>query len=159
MAVVVWITEGTWPSCVDAARTRVPQDAEIVLLHVSGPDVPGAAHGAFAGLLGRGRPNRDPGTTLEHLAATAAQDLLNAAAERLARPCSRVERTGRIEREVVAVAEGAELLVLARDGDRSHLGPRSLGPASRFVIDHAPCPILLIWPEPAPGLHTIPPPP
>ncbi|MBO1418799.1 universal stress protein, partial [Streptomyces sp. FH025] len=61
MTVVVWITEGTWPACVDAARSHAPQDAEIVLLHVSGHDVPGVAHGAFAGLLGRGHRERDPG--------------------------------------------------------------------------------------------------
>lgn len=159
MAVVVWIVEGTWPACVDAARARTPDSAEIVLLHVSPPDVPGAAHGAFAGLLGRGHPERDPGTAVEHLAATSASRLLAQAAERLGRPCGQVERTGRVEREVVAAADGADLLIVARDGDRGHLGPRSLGPAGRFVVDHAPCPVLLVWPEPAPGIGTIPPPP
>ena len=66
---------------------------------------------------------------------------------------------GASEREVVAAAEGADLLVLARDGDDTRLGPKSLGPASRFVVDHAPCPVLLVWPELAPGITTIPPPP
>jgi hypothetical protein len=47
------------------------------------------------------------------------------------------------------------LLVLARDGDRARLGPRSLGPASRFVVDQAPRPVLLVWPELAPGIATI----
>ncbi|MFJ6636206.1 universal stress protein [Streptomyces sp. NPDC091376] len=159
MAVVVWIVEGTWSTCVDAARAHAPDGTEIVLLHVSPPDVPGAAHGAFAGLLGRGHPERDPGTALEHLAAASAEELLTHAAERLGRPCTPVERTGRVEREVVAVAEGADLLILARDGDRTHLGPRSLGPASRFIVDHAPCPVLLVWPETAPDVATIPPPP
>ncbi|KUL70474.1 MULTISPECIES: universal stress protein [unclassified Streptomyces] len=159
MAVVVWIVEGTWPACVDAARRHAPEDAEIVLLHVTGDDVADAAHGAFAGLLGRGHPERDPGTRVEHLAAASAETLLGAAAERLGRPCTRTERTGRVEREVVAAADGAELLVLARDGDRSRLGPHSLGPASRFVVDHAPCPLLLVWPEAAPDLTTMPGPP
>ncbi|MER7756917.1 universal stress protein [Kitasatospora sp. NPDC097643] len=159
MTVVVWIAEGTWPACVDAARAHGPQGAEIVLLHVSGQEVPGVAHGAFAGLLGRGHRERDPGTRVEILAADSARHLLDAAAERLGRPCARVERTGRVEREVVAAAEGAELLVLARDGDRSRLGPHSLGPATRFVVDHAPCPVLLVWPEQAPDTATIPPPP
>ncbi|MFJ9823312.1 universal stress protein [Streptomyces sp. NPDC101160] len=159
MTVIVWIVEGTWPACVDAARTHAPEGADVVLLHVTGPEAPGAAHGAYAGLLGRARPDRDPGTRVEHLAAAAGEKLLAGAAERLGRPCTRTERSGRVEREVVAAAEGADLLVLARDGDRTHLGPRSLGPASRFVVDHAPCPVLLVWPETAPGTATIPPPP
>ncbi|MFI5828382.1 universal stress protein [Streptomyces sp. NPDC051578] len=159
MAVVVWIVEGTWPACVDAARAHVPEGGDVVLLHVTPADVPGAAHGAFAGLLGRGHPERDPGTRVEQLAAASAGRLLTDAAQRLGRECTRIERTGRIEREVVAAAEGAELLILARDGDRTHLGPRSLGPASRFIVDHAPCPVLLVWPETAPGIATIPPPP
>ncbi len=166
--VVVWIVEGTWPACVDAARRHAPEDAEIVLLHVTGPDVADAAHGAFAGLLGRGHPwghrpaegwGRDPGTRVEHLAAASAETLLQAAADRLARPCTRAERTGRVEHEVVAASDGADLLVLARDGDRTRLGPHSLAPPSRFVVDHAPCPLLLVWPEPAPDLRTLPPAP
>lgn len=159
MSVVVWIVEGTWPACVDAARAHAPAGADVVLLHVTPADVSGVAHGAFAGLLGRGHPERDPGTRMERFAATSAQELLQSAADRLGRPCTRTERTGRVEREVVAEAEGRDLLILARDGDRSHLGPRSLGPASRFVVDHAPCPVLLVWPEPSPDLSTMPPPP
>ncbi|MEU6597703.1 universal stress protein [Streptomyces flaveolus] len=157
MRVIVWLVEGTWPACVDAVRVHAPEDAEVVLLHVSGPDVPALAHGAFAGLLGR--RGQDPGDRLEALGGTSATALLDAAAERLGRPCVREERSGRVEREVVAAAEGAGLLVLARDGDRSRLGPKSLGPAVRFAVDHAPCPVLLVWPEPAPDLDTIPPPP
>ncbi|MCX4869364.1 MULTISPECIES: universal stress protein [unclassified Streptomyces] len=159
MTVIVWIVEGTWPTCVDAARIHTPADAGLVLLHVTGHEVPGVAHGAYAGLLGRARPDRDPGTAVEHLAAASAEQLLASAAERLGRPCTRQERSGRVEREVVAAAEGADLLILARDGDRTHLGPRSLGPTSRFIVDHAPCPVLLIWPETAPSTTTIPPPP
>ncbi len=157
--VVAWIVEGTWPACVDAVRAHADEDADVVLLHVSGQEVPDAAHGAFAGLLGRGHPERDPGAALEGLGAASGAALLESAAERLGRPCERVERCGQVEREVVAAAEGADLLVLTRDGDRGHLGPRSLGPASRFVVDHAPCPVLLVWPEPAPGIGTMPPPP
>ena len=69
MTVIAWIVEGTWPACVDAASTHAPEGAGIVLLHVTGDDVPGAAHGAYAGLFGRGRPDRDPGTRLQQLAA------------------------------------------------------------------------------------------
>lgn len=157
MTVIAWIVEGTWPACIDAAAAHAAEGAEIVLLHVTGRDVPGAAHGAYAGLFGRGRPQRDPGTRLEELAAAYAQQLLRAAAERLGRPATRVQRSGQIDREVVAAAEHADLLILARDGDRTRLGPPSLGPATRFVVDHAPCSVLLVWPETAPGIATIPP--
>jgi nucleotide-binding universal stress UspA family protein len=160
MNVIVWVAEGTWPACVDAARDWVPADAEVVLLHVTADDVAAAAHGAFAGLLGRGHPHdRDPGSQVEVMSASAAEDLLRAAAERLARPATRIERHGRLEHEVVQAAAGADLLICARDGDRSRLGPHSLAPPTRFTVDHAPCPVLLIWPEPPPGLDSIPPPP
>lgn len=157
--VIVWVAEGTWPGCIDAARALAPSPAAIVLLHATPGEVAGAAHGAYAGLLGRGHPERDPGPRLAELATASAAELLAAAASRLARPCTRIERRGRVEREVVAAAAGADLLILARDGDRSRLGPKSLGPASRFVVDHAPCPVLLVWPEDAPDTGTIPPPP
>jgi nucleotide-binding universal stress UspA family protein len=157
--VVVWVVEGTWPACVDATEVHAADAAEIVLVHVTGVDVPGAAHGAFAGLLGRGHRERDPGARLTELAATSADQLLREAEARVGRPCTRTARVGRVEREVLAVAEDADLLVLARDGDGSRLGPKSLGPPSRFVVDHAPCPVLLVWPEAAPDLTTIPPPP
>ena len=49
MTVLVWIVEGTWHACVDAVKERTD---DVTLLHVSGHDVPDAAHGAFAGLLG-----------------------------------------------------------------------------------------------------------
>ncbi|MER6982800.1 universal stress protein, partial [Streptomyces carpinensis] len=142
MRVIAWLVEGTWPACVDAVRAHAPDTSDVVLLHVIGPEVPGVAHGAFAGLLGRGRPGRDPGDRLTDLQEASAAELLEAAAARLGRPCTRLERAGRVEREVVVAAEGADLLVLARDGDRARLGPHSLGPAVRFAVDHAPCPVL-----------------
>ncbi|MFJ3230874.1 universal stress protein [Streptomyces sp. NPDC086787] len=159
MRVIAWLVEGTWPACVDAVRAHAPAADDVVLLHVSEPAVAGLGHGAFAGLLGRGHPGHDPGDRMEESGERSATALLEAAAGRLGGACSRVERGGRAEREVVAAAEGADLLVLARDGDRSRLGPHSLGPAARFVVDHAPCPVLLVWPEPAPDLATLPPPP
>ncbi|MEV7088087.1 universal stress protein [Streptomyces sp. NPDC093085] len=145
-SVLVWLTESTWPACVDAARDRAPYDA-VVLLHVSDDEVAAAAHHAYTGLLGRGHhPGRDPGARLEALSGTAAAELLEAAAHRLDRPCERRELHGRVEHEVVRAAAGADLLVCARDGERDRPGPHSLGHATRFVVDHAPCPVLLVWP-------------
>jgi nucleotide-binding universal stress UspA family protein len=142
MPVMIWVTEGTWPAVVDAALVLAPAGAEFTLLHVTGGDVTHAARGAYAGLLGR--RGHDPGDRLESLSAAAVQELLGAVADRLGRPASVVARHGRVEHEVVRAAEGADLLICARDGDRP--GPRSLGPATRFVVDHAPCPVLLVWP-------------
>jgi nucleotide-binding universal stress UspA family protein len=159
MKVMVWITEGTWQACVDAAAALAPAAAEVALLYVTSDDIPGAAHGAFAGLLGRGHPSRDPGTRLAQLTTAAADELLHAAANRLGRPADRLRRNGRVEREVVTATADADLLILARDGDRDRLGPRSLGPATRFVVDHAPCQVLLVWPSPAPDTTSLPPPP
>jgi nucleotide-binding universal stress UspA family protein len=157
--VVIWIAEGTWRACVDAARTLAPADARITLLHVIPAEVAEAAHGAYLGLFGRGDPGRDPGPRVAELAAASAGELLAAAARRLSRPCDQIERHGHPEREVISAAASAGLLILARDGDRSRLGPKSLGKATRFVVDHAPCPVLLVWPEAAPDIATIPPPP
>ncbi|HEY5986080.1 MAG TPA: universal stress protein [Streptosporangiaceae bacterium] len=134
-----------------------PPDARIVLLHVIPQEVPGAAH-AYAGLLGRGHPERDPGRRVEELAATSAADLLATAAP--AGPALHpgaapgAGRAGGCRR-----SRGADLLILARDGDRSRLGPKSFGPAGRFVMDHAPCPVLLVWPKPPPGISHLPPAP
>jgi nucleotide-binding universal stress UspA family protein len=158
--VVVWVAEGTWRAGVDAALRLAPPGAPITLLHVTPDEVPEVAHGAYLSLFGRGGgPGRDPGPRVAELAAASAGELLAAAARRLGRPCDRLERHGHPEREVMTAAAGAELLIVARDGDRSRLGPRSLGKATRFVVDHAPCPVLLVWPEAAPGITTIPPPP
>jgi nucleotide-binding universal stress UspA family protein len=156
--VMVWVAEGTWPACVDAVRTWAPEDAQVVLLHVSGSEIT-AAQGALAGLLGRGQRRRDPDKDLAALAESTAAELLDRAAQRLGRPAATQHRSGQVERQVVEATDGADLLVCARDGDRSRLGPRSLGPATRFVVDHAPCPVLLVWPEPAPDVDSIPPPP
>jgi nucleotide-binding universal stress UspA family protein len=157
MKALVWITEGTWQACVDAARTLAPAEADLTLLYVSPGELPAATRAAYSGLLGRGHPERDPGREVAQISAESAASLLQAAAERLGRPCTKVHRSGRIEREVVAVAEDAGLLILARDGDRRHRGPKSLGKESRFVVDHAPCPVLLVWPGAAPA--GMPPPP
>lgn len=156
MTVVVWVADGVWHAAIDAARTAAPPDADIVLVHVLPGDVEEVVHGAFAGLLGR---HRSVPVTIDESALESEQDLLNAAQARLGRPARLSARSGRIDREVVDAAAAAELLVVSRDGDRTRLGPHSLGPHTRFVVDHAPCPVLLVWPGEAPTVDSIPPPP
>jgi nucleotide-binding universal stress UspA family protein len=159
-SVYIWVREGTWRASVDAALDLAPAGVRFTLVHVAADEVPEAARGAYAGLLGRGQgAGPDPGTRLAEMAAAAARDLLDAAADRLGRPCERLEIHDRPERAVVAASASADLLILARDGDRTRLGPKSLGKATRFVVDHAVCPVLLVWPGSPPGVATIPPPP
>ena len=157
--VIAWLAEGTWEATVDAtARAAAGQASEVVLLYVVDSEVSEAVHGAFGGLLGRGMRGRDPGTSIERTAHAAARELLTAAGHRLGCPATLALRTGQIEREVMAACEGADLLVCARDGDSTWPGPHSLGRHTRFVVDHAPCAVLLIWPDEAPALGSPPPP-
>jgi nucleotide-binding universal stress UspA family protein len=159
MRALVWIIEDTWQATIDDAAAMLPGDAEITLLHVAGTEPETVAHAARRGLLGRHPPPPPAPQRLQAISEQAAGELLTDARARLGRPATLQARRGRVEREVVAAAEGSDILILARDGDRERLGPRSLGPATRFVIDHAPCRVLLIWPDSAPELSTIPPPP
>ena len=152
MRALVWIVEDTWEAAVDAAGAQLPPDAEITLLHV--------VRAVRQGLLGRAHPPRgEPSELLRAVAEEAAGELLAQAGSRLGRPARLELRRGRSESEVLAAAAEVDLLVLARDGDRARLGPRSLGAAARFVLDHAPCSVLLVWPGRPPSVHTIPPQP
>jgi nucleotide-binding universal stress UspA family protein len=153
MRAVVWIAENTWEACVDHARVFLPGDAEITLLHVAPTDVEDVAARGAARLLGR-RPPPPPGPPLRAIAAEEAQALLESARDRLARPAELVARRGRVEREVLEACAAADLIMLARDGE-PRLGPRSLGPRTRFVVDHAPCQVLVVWAGEPPGIETL----
>lgn len=145
MTVVVWVTEHTWQACVDVAKELAPPQPDVTLLAVVDTGTAEAVHGAYTGMFGRAAP--DPAKRLTEAANAAAADVLAAAQRRLGRPARQVLRHGRTEREVVAAATGATLLVVARDAMTP--GPKSLGKEVRFVVDHAPCPVLLAWPDPA----------
>jgi nucleotide-binding universal stress UspA family protein len=157
---LVWIVEDTWAATVAEAAAFLPAGAEVTLLHVAGTEPESVARGARHGLLGRPRPPHEPPhEPLRAISEEAARELLAEARARLGREAATEARRGRVEREVIAAAEGMDVLVLARDGDHERLGPHSLGPAARFVVDHAPCQVLLVWPDVAPAVATIPPPP
>ncbi len=134
--VLVWVTPTGWEECIDAAAAL--DRAEVTLLHVAdtGPGPPG--------LLGRHRPPSAP--------APVGDDLLDEAQERLGRPGERLSRSGPAERVVTDVAGDFDLLVLSRMNLRP--GPHSLGHAARFVVDHVPCALLLVWPG-TPGPHRV----
>jgi nucleotide-binding universal stress UspA family protein len=153
MTVLVWITEDAWAACVDAAVAPALAAEDVTLLHVTDSAALDAAHGAFTALLGRS--GAGPGARVEAMADARATELLAAAAARLGRPARQLRLRGRPEHQVVQAAHEVTLLIVAREG--AHAGPKSLGKAARFVVDHAPCPVLLIWPGPVP--EAPPPPP
>jgi nucleotide-binding universal stress UspA family protein len=145
MRVLVWIVEETWQATVAAAAALLPAGADVTLLHVTASDAETVARGARYALLGRSRrPAAEP---LDAISKQSARELLADAQAVLGRDAVLEARSGRIEHEVVAAAGTADLLVLARDEDRAHRGPRSLGPTARYVVDHAPCAVLLVWPD------------
>jgi nucleotide-binding universal stress UspA family protein len=60
-------------------------------------------------------------------------------------------RRGRPEREIVNTAADwrADLAIIcprAEYGDTPTIGPKSVGHVARFVLDHSPCPVLLVRP-------------
>lgn len=145
MRVLVWIAEETWKAPVAAAAALLPDDADVTLLHVSASDARAVARGARFGLLGRSRPTTDD--SLDTISEESARELLTDAQAALGREATIDARSGRIDREVLAAAETADLLVLARDRAPAHRGPHSLGPTVRHVVDHAPCAVLVVWPD------------
>jgi nucleotide-binding universal stress UspA family protein len=159
MRALVWIIEDTWEATVADAAEFLPSGADITLLHVASTETETVARAARRGLLGRHPPQDAEPQPLPAISERAAHELLAEAQTLLGLPARLEARRGRVKHEVVAAAESMDILVLARDGDRELLGPRSLGPAARFVVDHAPCRVLLIWPDIPPELTTIPPPP
>jgi len=159
MRALVWIIEDTWQATITRAAAYLSADADITLLHVTNTEPETLARAARRGLLGRHQPPTSAREPLQAISEQAAQALLADAQDQLQRPAARQARRGRVEHEVTTAAEPMDLLILARDGDHQHLGPHSLGPTARYVVDHAPCDVLLIWPDATPPLTTIPSPP
>jgi hypothetical protein len=156
-SVYIWVREGTWRASVDAALHLAPARVRFTLLHVAADEVPEAARGAYAGLLGRAGP--EPGTRLAEMAAAAARDLLDAAADRLGRPCERLEIQGRPERAVVAASASADLLVLARDGDLPGSGRRAWARPPGLSSTMRSARFCWSGPDPRPAWPPFPPPP
>jgi len=152
--VLAWIAPGTWPAVVAAARSR--PEADQITLVAADDSSESLPTGILGGLMGRG--HRGPHPEVASLTAAEAGELLRQAEAALGRPCRSAVLSGPTERVITAAAESADWFIIARDGDRSRLGPSSLGRHARFIIDHAPCTVELIWPDGVPDLATIPPP-
>ena len=97
------------------------------------------------------RPPGPPGSReyeMQQAEQAAAQDILNEGLRYLLN-AETLQRQGRPEREIVNVAADwqADLVIIcprAQYGDKPVIGPRSVGHVARFVLDHAPCPVLLV---------------
>ena len=135
LKVLAWIAEGGWEACVDAAAA-LPA-SETTLIHVPQAHVPPAPFGR--------RRRLDVEARWTTVSGAAAEALLADAERRLGRAARKLAAEGRPEDAVIAAARDADVLVLVRDGQPSP-GPHSLGKATRFVVDHAPCAVLLAWP-------------
>ena len=153
MVAVVWITESTWEACIEQARSVIPDDAEVRLVHVSPSDVEDLVEEGVGGLLGR-RPAPPPQRAVRTIAAHEAQALLEQARTRLSRPAALLALHGHPERELLRVCADADLLLLARDREL-RLGPKSLSHETRFIVDHSPCALLLIWPQEPAGVDAV----
>jgi nucleotide-binding universal stress UspA family protein len=152
MRALVWITESSWQTCVDQARALVPADAAVTLLHVAASEVEYLAEHPGPERLGRRRKPPKHERQVREIGESEDRALLESARDRFGREVDTVARRGRVEREVLEAAEGFDLLVLARDG-KPRREPKSIGRYARFVVDHAGCPVLLVWAEPPPGLE------
>jgi hypothetical protein len=142
--VLAWITEGGWEAVVDAVAKL--NATAVTLIHVDTVDMPGRGH-RYEQVMER----------MHALAVEAAQALLEDAEERLGRPADKVTESGVAETIIYEHAHAYDVLVLARDG--RHSGPPSIGHDQRWVIDHAPCAVLLAWQAGAPDDSEPPPKP
>ncbi len=137
LKVLAWLTEAGWEACVDAAAA-LPA-SETTLLFVPAEELaPAAPFGR------RRRLDREARWTA--VSGEVAESLLADAARRLGRPARTVAGHGRPEDVVIEAAGDADVLVLVRDGRELRAGPHSIGHATRFILDHAPCTVVLAWP-------------
>ncbi len=129
----------------------LPPQAEFLLLHVTDLG-PREELGRFDPFRHGPHPHRDrdPGmAAAEEASAGQAMDEAVAAAQASKRQATTRLARGRPEQVIVQVAGEvrADLIVIrAREGLAGHplIGPASVGHTARFVLDHAPCNVLLL---------------
>jgi nucleotide-binding universal stress UspA family protein len=142
-------TEAFW----DRVRTLLPTGSEVELYHVI-DDAP--ARELEVQFLRR--PGHPPPPHLDARTRAAesrgSDAILGEAARALGGPARALAGRGRPERSIVehAAEAGASLVIVGcRPGELSTPpAPHSLGHVARFVIDHAPCPVLLVRLAPGP---------
>ena len=127
-----------------------PEGLALGLLYVvdSGP------HGEMGrkreGLMRSRRPSGPLQDRIQQAETFAVQDILEEGL-RYMPGAETLQREGRPEREIVLCASEwrADLIIICPRSPRFGgpvLGPKSVGHVARFVLDHAPCPVLLVRP-------------
>ena len=102
------------------------------------------------GLLYPRHPSGPLQEKIQQAEAAAAQDILQEGL-RYVPQAETLSREGRPEREIIQCASewNADLIVICSRSPAfggPALGPKSVGHVARFVLDHAPCPVLLVRP-------------
>ncbi len=151
MKLVAWITEVGWEACVDAAKAYAA--TEITLIHVAEVELPGPGGRRHEQALARMSALADEAARalLQHAEARLTGGL-STAADRVAaatrgEPFVKVRKvaaSGHAETAVMDAITDADVLVLTREGGEA--GPHSIGHATRYVLDHAQCTVVLAWP-------------
>ncbi len=154
MRVLLALGRGDAAAWLADAVARLPAaTAEVVLVHVVDLGPRQEWEQARERFVGRAPLSPDRRAALDEAERAGGEAILDqgVAAVRAAGyggPLARQVLRGRPERTLVeaAGALGAGLVVLsAREGARpAPPGPRSVGHVARFVVDHAPCPVLLV---------------
>lgn len=151
MRVLCAIGQRSGPELVVRASAIVARGADWLLLHVT--DIgPRAELERLAGPLRHAPPPSPTEARLdqaEEAAGKAALDEAFEAAHQIGLKVETRAARGRPERVIVetALQVAASLIVIqAREGTVGHplIGPASVGHVARFVLDHAPCDVLLI---------------
>ena len=150
MKVVLLVDGLDTAQLLDSLAALLPvQEAELVLAYVRGP-----APRAALDMVRRG-PGRHPLPPPRERELSAAEvergeRALSEAAELARSLASRVETVqlsgdaGHVICELAAHSRADVVAVRAGGRDQPPAGPRSLGPAARFITDHCPCPVLLL---------------
>jgi nucleotide-binding universal stress UspA family protein len=134
-----------------ALSTLIPADERVIgLLYVTDQGPHQEIERKREGLL---RPRHPSGPLLEKIQqadVTAAQDILQEGLRYLPQ-AETLSRAGRPEREIIQCASEwhADLIAICPRPPTfggPAVGPKSVGHVARFVLDHAPCPVLLVRP-------------
>lgn len=118
------------------------------LLYVTDSGPRGEIERKREGLLRPRHPSGPLEERMRQAEIAAAQDILQEGLHFLP-GAETLQREGRPEREIVQCAAEwhADLIIICprspEYGEPSH-GPKSVGHVARFVLDHAPCPVLLL---------------